>query len=151
MKSKKIKLVKPSEIAIFTPESKDSLYIDIAGNPVHAGFPSPADDFLENKLDLNRALVRNPSSTFYARVSGDSMVDDGIDNEDILVVDKSVPPYEGCLAVCVLNGEFTLKRVKLDQEGISLIPANKKYKPIRVNEGSDFRIWGVVRYIIKKV
>lgn len=109
------------------------MYLDFTSNPVHAGFPSPTEDFIENRLDLNRALVKNPSSTFYARVSGDGMADDGVDDGDILVVDKSVSFYNGCLAVCVIDGEFTLKRIKIEKEG------------------NDFRIWGVVRYIIKKV
>ncbi|MCK9304491.1 MAG: translesion error-prone DNA polymerase V autoproteolytic subunit [Bacteroidales bacterium] len=143
--------MKTPEITFFIPEAKVQMFLDYASNPVHAGFPSPADDFLDNKLDLNRALVKNPSSTFYARVSGESMVDDGVDDGDILIVDKSVSFYEGCLAVCVIDSEFTLKRVKIEKDGISLIPANKNFKAIKIKEGNDFRIWGVVRYIIKKV
>jgi len=139
-----------SEIKIFTPEQEKELSLPLAGNPVHAGFPSPAENYMENKLDLNRALVKNPSATFYARVSGESMVDDGIDNDDLLIIDRSVAPYDGCLAVCFLDGEFTLKRIKTDNAGILLVPANKKYKAIRVKDGNDFRIWGVVKYIIKK-
>ncbi|OFY45079.1 MAG: peptidase S24 [Bacteroidetes bacterium GWF2_40_14] len=118
---------------------------------VHAGFPSPAENYLENTMDLNKALIKNPSSTFFARVSGDSMIDDGVDDEDLLIIDKSVDPYDGCLAVCFLDGEFTLKRVRIDGETLYLVPANKKYKPIKVDANNDFLVWGVVKYIIKKV
>ena len=118
---------------------------------VHAGFPYPAENYLENTMDLNKALIKNPSSTFFARVSGDSMIDDGVDDEDLLIIDKSVDPYDGCLAVCFLDGEFTLKRVRIDGETLYLVPANKKYKPIKVDANNDFLVWGVVKYIIKKV
>ncbi len=118
---------------------------------VQAGFPSPAENYLENTMDLNKVLVKNPSSTFFARVSGDSMIDDGVDNEDLLIIDKSVAPYDGCLAVCFLDGEFTLKRVKTDGNTLYLVPANKKYPSIKVDANNDFLVWGVVKYIIKRV
>jgi DNA polymerase V len=118
---------------------------------VNCLFPSPADDFLEGRLDLNKALIKNPSSTFYARVKGESMVGDGVSDGDLLVIDKSLTPYSNCLAVCFLNGEFTLKRVKIEGESLWLIPSNDKFKPIQVNKENDFTIWGIVSYIIKKV
>ncbi len=139
------------KIEILTPHTEEPLYLTFSDSPVHAGFPSPADDFLEGRLDLNKALIKNPSSTFYARVKGESMVGDGVSDGDLLVIDKSLTPYSNCLAVCFLNGEFTLKRVKIEGDSLWLIPSNDKFKPIQVNKENDFTIWGIVSYIIKKV
>lgn len=127
------------------------LELPLSGSWVRAGFPSPADDFIENSIDLNKELVKNPASTFYARVAGDSMVDMGIEEGDLLVIDKSLDPYNNCIAVCFLDGEFTLKRVELYDGHILLVPANEKFKPIKVTEDNDFMVWGVVKYVIKKV
>lgn len=143
--------MKVKSLEIFRPDEGTSLYLTITDSPVYAGFPSPADDHLENKLDLNKALVKNPSSTFFARVKGESMIEDGVEEGDLLVIDKSAEPHENCLAVCFLEGEFTLKRVKLDGDDLLLMPANPKYKPIRVKKENDFYIWGIVKYLIKKV
>ncbi|MBQ8745618.1 MAG: translesion error-prone DNA polymerase V autoproteolytic subunit [Rikenellaceae bacterium] len=118
---------------------------------VKAGFPSPADDMPFPTLDLNRRLVRNPASTFYMTVSGDSMSDDVADDGDLLVVDRSIEPTSGCLAVCVVDGEFTLKRLQIESDHALLLPANSKYRPIRVTAENNFSVWGVVRYVIKKV
>ena len=96
-------------------------------------------------------VVRNPGATFFARVAGDSMQDDGIADGDLLVVDKSLEAYDGCVAVCFLDGEFTLKRLRMGQGKIVLVPANKRYKPIEIGQESDFTVWGVVTYAIKKV
>lgn len=127
------------------------LNIPLASSHIAAGFPSPAEDFSDLSLDLNKELIRNPSSTFFARVSGVSMVDDGVDDGDLLIIDKSVSPYDGCLAVCYIDGEFTLKRFSLEGDFGWLVPANKAYSPIKVTEENDFRIWGVVRYLVKKM
>lgn len=143
--------MKVKSLEIFRPDEGTSLYLTITDSPVYAGFPSPADDHLENKLDLNKALVKNPTSTFFARVKGESMIEDGVEEGDLLVIDKSAEPHENCLAVCFLEGEFTLKRVKLDGDDLLLMPANPKYKPIRVKKENDFYIWGIVKYLIKKV
>ena len=136
---------------------------------VHAGFPSPAQDYMNTFIDLNKELVRHPAATFYARVVGDSMVDAGVEEGDVLVVDKSIEPQEGDMAVCFIDGEFALKfisfqkpcrPIKASKPGISydilehrkmwLLPANEKYPPIEVTESNDFTVWGVVTYIIKK-
>ncbi|MDP3453544.1 MAG: translesion error-prone DNA polymerase V autoproteolytic subunit [Bacteroidales bacterium] len=138
-------------VKIYSSESGESLYISLSESTIKAGFPSPAEDHSDLKLDLNKELIKNPSSTFFARVSGESMIDDGVDNGDLLVIDKSVTPFDGALAVCYIDGEFTLKRVKIEKDLIKLIPANSKYKPIEINRESDFQIWGVVRYLIKKM
>jgi len=138
-------------IEILKPDTVESLNIKFSDTPVNAGFPSPAENHLENTMDLNKALVKNPSSTFYARVKGESMINDGVEDGDLLVIDRSVEPYENCLAVCFLEGEFTLKRVRLEGDELLLVPANEKFKPIRVKKDNDFYVWGVVRYLIKRV
>jgi len=143
--------MKNKSIEILKPDSVESLNIKLSDTPVNAGFPSPAENHMENTMDLNKALVKNPSSTFYARVKGESMINDGVDDGDLLVIDRSVEPYENCLAVCFLDGEFTLKKVRLDGDDLLLIPANEKFKPIRVKKDNDFYVWGVVRYLIKRV
>lgn len=140
-----------NNIDIFTPDDRNSIEIPLSGERVAAGFPSPAEEFTTQGLDLNRKLIKNPASTFYARVSGLSMVDEGINDGDLLVIDKSIEPYDGCLAVCFIDGEFTLKRFeKHDGYGL-LVPANKEFKAIKVTADNDFCIWGVVTYLIKKV
>ncbi len=136
---------------IYSPHMESEMQQPIAESSVAAGFPSPADDYRGLKLDLNKELVKNPASTFYARVSGVSMVDDGIDDGDLLVIDKSIEPTDGVLAVCFIDGEFTLKRFEDHGDYGLLIPANKSYAPIRVSADNDFMIWGIVRYLIKKM
>ncbi len=143
--------MKNKNIDLFTPDIAESLLITISDTPVNAGFPSPAEGSMENKLDLNKALIKNPSATFYARVKGESMINDGVEDGDLLVIDRSVEPYENCLAVCFLEGEFTLKRVKIEGSDLLLVPANPKFSPIRVKRENDFYVWGVVRYLIKRV
>lgn len=133
------------------PDVESHVDVPMASSGVSAGFPSPADDHLEPPLDLNRSFVRHPAATFFARVDGDSMKDDCITDGDLLVVDKSVEPYDGCVAVCFLDGEFTLKRVRMDGGRIVLMPANERYKPIEISRDDDFSIWGVATYAIKKI
>ncbi len=144
--------MKQSEtLNIFAPEMSSKGGQPMAESSVSAGFPSPAEGLINLKLDLNRELVKNPASTFYARVSGYSMKDEGISDGDLLVIDKSVEPFDGCLAVAYIDGEFTLKRFSNRGDYGLLMPANEAYEPIRVGAENDFMIWGVVRYIIKKV
>lgn len=118
---------------------------------VAAGFPSPAEDFADLSLDLNKALIKHPSATFFARVSGVSMVGEGIDDGDLLIIDRSVQPYDGCLAVAWVDGAFTLKRVKVEKDALYLMPANPEYKALKVTEDTDFMVWGVVHYVVKKM
>lgn len=138
-----------SNLSIHRPDRTASQELPVAESSVKAGFPSPADDFLDTPLDLNKELIRNPASTFFVRVSGDSMTGDSIDDGDLLVVDKSIELYDGCIAICYVGGEFTVKRVKLEADGAWLQPSNPKYPPIRVNHENDFMVWGVVRHVIK--
>ena len=120
---------------------------------VKAGFPSPAEDIRE-KLDLMKLLVRHKASTFFFRVSGVSMVDADMDEGDIIIVDRAVEPYNGCKAVCYIDGEYTVKRMEILDGSVRLMPANEfntKYKPIEVNPDNSFMVWGVVTYVIKKM
>jgi DNA polymerase V len=119
---------------------------------IKAGFPSPAEDYLRNSLDFNRDLIKHPEATFYGRVDGDSMIDAGIKDGDIAVIDRSVEAEDGDIIVAYVNEEFTIKRLDLThkKEGyIELRPANKDFKPIRVDDGEDFEVWGVVVWTIK--
>lgn len=136
---------------IFSPNDDSYMELPLSGERVAAGFPSPAEDYASSGLDLNRELIKSPASTFYARVSGLSMVDEGINDGDLLVIDKSIEPYDSCLAVCFIDGEFTLKRFEKHKEYGLLIPANREFKPIKVTADNDFCIWGVVTYLIKKI
>ena len=123
----------------------------MAQEGIHAGFPSPANDYMTQAIDLNRELVRHPAATFYGRVVGDSMIEAGVEEGDILVIDKSLDAQDGDMAVCFVDGEFTLKYLRVHDGGISLVPANEKYPVIEIREGTDFKMWGVVTYVIKKV
>lgn len=128
-----------------------SLSLPFVATGISAGFPSPADDFLELSIDLNKELIRHPSTTFYGRVRGDSMQDAGIHNGDLLVIDKSLPPANGKVAVCFIDGEFTVKRIRKDKDCIWLVAENKNYQPIKITEDNDFMVWGIVTNIIKSV
>ena len=119
---------------------------------IKAGFPSPAEDYLQESLDFNRDLIKHPESTFYGRVDGDSMIDAGICDGDIAVIDRSIEPSDGDVVVGYVNGEFTIKYLDLshkDEGYIELRPANRLYSPIRRNECDDFEVWGVVIWTIK--
>ena len=118
---------------------------------IKAGFPSPAEDFQDQSIDLNKEFVRNPSSTFYARVKGNSMKDANIEEGDLLIIDKSIEPTNGKIAVCYIDGEFTVKRIKLESDCCLLVPANSDFNPIKVTADNDFLIWGIVIHIIKTV
>ena len=122
----------------------------MAQDGIHAGFPSPATDYMTQAIDLNKELVRHPAATFYGRVVGDSMIDAGVDEGDILVIDKALEARDGDMAVCFVDGEFTLKYLHMHEGRIVLKPANPKYPEIEITEGVDFKLWGVVTYIIKK-
>ena len=119
---------------------------------IKAGFPSPGEDVRE-KLDLLKLLVRHNASTFFFRVDGVSMVDADMDEGDILIVDRAVEPYNGCKAVCFIDGEYTVKRVEIHDGWAVLVPCNEKnskFKPIPVGPENQFLIWGVVTWVIKK-
>lgn len=137
-------------LKLMVADTDSSVELPLASSGVSAGFPSPADDYIESALDLNKALIKNPNSTFFARVDGESMKDEGINDGDLLIIDKYIEPISGAIAVCYVDGEFTLKRLLIEDGIIKLMPANKKYKPIIVSPEEDFIVWGVVTYSIKK-
>ena len=118
---------------------------------VQAGFPSPAQGEYADSIDLNRALITNPAATFCARVIGNSMVDAGINEGDLLIIDRSIDPHDGSIAVCFIDGDFTVKRLSVRDDGVFLTPANADFPELRVEENSNFQVWGVVSHIIKKV
>lgn len=115
---------------------------------ISAGFPSPADDEIVDKLDLNELLIRHPSATFFLRVSGSSMVKAGIHHNDILIVDRSLEPVNGKIVIASINGELTVKRLHCKGKKIQLVAENDEYPPIDISEEIDFRIWGVVTNVV---
>lgn len=144
-------LTPKNALEFYTPDDTQSLEIILAQTGISAGFPSPADDFKEYKISLDRTLVKNKEATFYAKVSGQSMIGAGLDDGDLLVVDKSLEPAHNKIAVCFIDGEFTVKRLKVTSEGVYLQPENPVYDPILVTESNDFKIWGIVTHVIKKM
>lgn len=133
-------------------ETNSSFETELVGD-VKAGFPSPADDIRE-KLDLIKLLVRHRASTFFFRVDGVSMVDSGMDEGDILIVDRAIDPYNNCKAICYIDGEYTVKRVEMVDGKVRLMPANElktAYKPIVITAENNFIVWGVVSWVIKKM
>ncbi len=138
-------------LTFFTPEIFDDTGALFFDTGISAGFPSPADDFKQQRLSLDQVLVKNRLSTFFARVSGQSMVNAGIDDNDLLVIDRSLEPEHNKIAVCFLDGEFTVKRLKVDKNGVWLQPENPDYPIIKITEDNDFVIWGIVTNVIKKV
>ena len=132
------------------PEEKTSGLQFFEGR-IQAGFPSPAQGEYADTIDLNRALITNPAATFCARVIGNSMVDAGINEGDLLIIDRSITPHDGCIAVCFIDGDFTVKRLAVRDDGVYLQPANASFPEIKVFEDSDFQVWGVVSHIVKKV
>lgn len=140
-----------NKIEIIELNCNENLNISLLENNIPAGFPSPAQDANSDTLDLNRELIHSPSSTFCARVSGDSMIDCGISDGDLLIIDKALTPHDGSIAVCYIDGDFTVKRISIHNDGIYLMPANPNYRPIPVSEDSNFQVWGIVTYIVKSV
>lgn len=134
----------------FNVEEVDVSFVDTV---IKAGFPSPAQDYLTGSIDLNRELIRHKETTFLARVSGNSLQEAGIYDGDIIVIDKSLDARNGDFVVAFIDGEFTLKEFRYDENDRCawLIPHNKDYSPIKVTEENDFIIWGVLTYTIKQL
>jgi len=143
-------MMKNKSITIYKAAHGDPLPVPVFMSGIQAGFPSPADDYVEKQLDLNELVVKNQPATFFVRVEGESMRDAGILSGDILVVDRSLTPTSGKIVVAIMNGEFTVKRIEMTAKGISLIPENKSFPTIDIPPESDFQVWGVVTYIIHK-
>ena len=119
-------------------------------SPVPAGFPSSSEGNIDQNLDLNALLVSHPAATFFVRVEGDSMQGAGIFSGDLLVIDRSLQVKNDHIVLAVINGEFTVKRLKIQQKEIHLVPENPTYRSIKVTEAMDFQIWGIVTYVIHK-
>lgn len=115
---------------------------------ISAGFPSPAEDDMEDKLDLNELLIKHPSATFFLKVSGSSMIKAGIHNHDILIVDRSIQPSDGKIVIASINGELTVKRLQCDGKKVMLVAENDDYPPIDITEDMELRFWGVVTNVI---
>jgi DNA polymerase V len=134
----------------------DDEYLTLDSFPLYAckisaGFPSPADDYLESNLNLNHHLIKHPAATFFLRVEGDSMIGAGIHQGDLLVVDRSLEPTDGKIIIAVLDGDLTVKRLKIKNGVHILMPENKNYPPITIREEMNFSIWGVVTSVIHEL
>ncbi len=127
---------------------RNALQLPLAGDTVAAGFPSPADDYIDVGIDLNEVLIRHPSSTFFLRVSGDSMTGAGIHHGDLLLVDRSLEPRPQRIVVAVLDGAFTLKRLTRHRGQLRLEAANPAYPPLELHQCGDVQIWGVAIHVI---
>jgi len=119
--------------------------------PVSAGYPSPADDYLDGSLDLNQHLIKHPTATFFVRVAGESMREAGIHTGDVLIVDRALTPRDGSIIIAVVNGELTVKRLSKRQGKLILVPENNQYPPLAITETTAFEVWGVVTYVIHRV
>jgi len=139
------------KLTFYSPDFNEDTGLPLANHSVKAGFPSPALDFMEYTIDLNKHLARNPLATFYIKVDGSSMTGAGIDDGDLLVTDRSLEPADGRIAICLIDGEFTVKRLKLQTDCLYLMPENPAYQPIKVTEDNQIIIWGIVTYVIKKI
>ncbi len=144
-------LHKSQNLTFFIPKTSNgsgTLFFDTG---ISAGFPSPAEDFKQQRISLDKELIKNKEATFFARVSGQSMIGAGLDDSDLLVIDRSLEPQHNKIAVCFLDGEFTVKRLKVKHDDIWLQPENPEYEPIKITKENDFVIWGIVTTVIKKV
>ena len=119
--------------------------------PVAAGFPSPAEDYVEGKLDLNQHLIKHPAATFFVRVAGDSMIDAGIHPGDILIVDRSIEAIDKKVVIAIIDGELTVKRIRKTNSRVYLVPENSNYNPMQIKEEMNFEIWGVVTSVIHRL
>lgn len=135
---------------IYHPQLNQPLLLPLVGTLVRAGFPSPAEDYIEDQLDLNEHLIEHPNATFYIRVSGESMINAGIQDGDTLVVDRSLEARNEDIVIATLNGEFTVKRLVFRSSTPWLVPCNSAYPDIQLTEDMDTVIWGVVTSVIHK-
>ncbi len=118
---------------------------------ISAGFPSPGEDYVDKKLDLNEHLIKHPAATFFVRVEGDSMINAGIHDADLLIVDRSIEPLDRKIVIAVINGEMTVKRIRKQNDKLYLMPENNNFKYLEITSDSEFQVWGVVIYVIHEV
>ena len=135
----------------FTPSKNTNLDALLINTGISAGFPSPAGDFKQERLSLDQELIKNKEATFFARVSGESMINAGLEDGDLIVIDRSLEPTNNKIAVCFIDGEFTVKRLQVKKNKIWLKPENTNYKAIEVKEDNELIIWGIVTNVIKKL
>jgi DNA polymerase V len=138
------------KLSFFVPDTENPLELPFFGG-IKAGFPSPAADFEGDTISLDKVLVKNHLATFYAKADGTSMIGAGIDDGDIMVIDRSLEPTDNKIAVCYIDNEFTVKRIKTEKECIYLMPENEAFQPIKVTEDNELIVWGIVTYVIKAV
>jgi len=138
-------------LVFFTPKASSGKGVVLVDTGISAGFPSPATDFTETRISLDDELIQNKDATFFAKVKGQSMIDAGLDDNDLLVIDRSLEPANNKIAVCFLDGEFTVKRLRVEKDEVWLQPENPNYPIIKITEENDFMIWGIVTSVIKKV
>ena len=143
--------MKKNNLTFLKPKKEKFIGQWLVEQGISAGFPSPADDFKEVRISLDKELIKNQESTFYARVSGNSMENAGLSDGDLIVIDRALDPVKNKIAVCFLDGEFTVKRLKVKKGEVWLQPENKNYKAIKITPENDFIIWGIVTNVIKKV
>ena len=141
-------LYKTKTLELYASETSTTLNMPYFENGVSAGFPSPAEDHTQSKIDLNNLLIENPSATYYVRVNGDSMLGAGIVNGDLLIVDRSIDVTNNCIVVAHVDGEFTVKRIKKIKKKTFLQAENNNYKPIEITKEMDFELFGVVAHAI---
>ena len=134
----------------FTPSITTRVELPFYDVGIQAGFPSPADDFIELSIDINKEYIKNRDATFFARVKGHSMKNVGIFDGDLLIIDKSIEPQDNKIAICQVDGDFTVKRIKIDNDTVWLIAENEAYNPIKVTADNELMIWGIVVASIKK-
>ena len=133
---------------VYRPELSTEYRQSLFEAGVSAGFPSPAADYEESKLDLNKHLIKNPPATFFVRVTGDSMVGAGIHHGDLLIVDRSLEPTDKSVVIAVVNGELTVKRIRIKGKKITLEPENENYSVQQITEETEFEVWGIVTNVI---
>ena len=143
--------MKKEKLTILKPEKGNNLGQWLVEQGISAGFPSPADDFKEIRISLDEELVKNKEATFYARVSGDSMENAGLSDGDLIVIDRSIDPQNNKIAVCFLDGEFTVKRIIKKDGKLYLKPENKNYSIIEIKKENQLLIWGIITYVIKNL
>ncbi|PWB23613.1 LexA family protein [Flavobacterium sp. HTF] len=146
---KLINLNTTKTLEFYIPDSGSKVELPFFDVGISAGFPSPADDFIELTIDLNREFIKHKDTTYFARVKGHSMKNAGINDGDLLIIDKSLEPQNNKIAVCQIDGEFTVKRIKIEKDMIWLIAENEDYEPIKVTPENNFVIWGIVIHSIK--
>ena len=144
----RVPLSRVAEVEALLVQQENSLAIPLYSSKVQAGFPSPADDYIERYLDLNAEFIKHPSATFLLRTIGDSMIDAGIFSGDLLIVDKSLEAVDGKIVIAAINGELTVKRLSRKQGRVQLLSANPRYKPIDITDEQDVVIWGVVTLVL---